>query len=278
MNTACLHSPAGRTGPASPRSLIAAPGHPFNEREDRMKLKIIAFASALLLTSRLLLTSSLTAQASPLCAGNNACSPTDNSVTQSTTNTNTNAPVAFGGAGGQGGQGGKGGDASAGAIAGAASSSKSISGAAAVGFNSNDNRSSAKQSQDQVQVQDQDQDQSVTYINPRAPVASATAAALATSSEACMGSSSIGGQGVGFGLSFGTTWENEDCKLRKGAGLLYATGNTKAAKEMLCANETYRAAFLAAKDPCAADAPAPVAAMGPQTPEIMGMSTPVPNP
>lgn len=186
MNTACLHCPAG---------------HPFHEREDRMKLKIIAYASALLLTS------SLTAQASPLCAGNNACSPTDNSVTQSTTNTNTNAPVAFGGAGGQGGQGGKGGDASAGAIAGAASSSKSISGAAAVGFNSNDNRSSAKQSQDQVQVQDQDQDQSVTYINPRAPVASATAAALATSSEACMGSSSIGGQGVGFGLSFGTTWE-----------------------------------------------------------------------
>lgn len=164
MNTACLHCPAG---------------HPFHEREDRMKLKIIAYASALLLTS------SLTAQASPLCAGNNACSPTDNSVTQSTTNSNTNAPVAFGGA---------------------------------------------------------------------------------------------GGQGVGFGLSFGTTWENEDCKLRKGAGLLYATGNTKAAKEMLCANETYRAAFLAAKEPCAADASAPVAAMGPQTPEIMGMSTPVPNP
>lgn len=265
MNTACLHCPAGRTGPASPRSPIAAPGHPFTPKHEESMKRLMMTALALLLTAP--------AYAGPLV---------DESVTQTTTNTNTNAPVAFGGAGGQGGQGGKGGDASAGAIAGAvsgaASSSKSISGAAAVGVNSNDNRSSAKQSQDQVQVQDQDQDQSVTYINPRAPVASATAAALATSSEACMGSSSIGGQGVGFGLSFGTTWENEDCKLRKGAGLLYATGNVKAAKEMLCANETYRAAFLAAKEPCAADAPAPVAAMGPQTPEIMGMSTPVPNP
>lgn len=224
----------------------------------------------LMMTTALALIVTGTAYAGPLV---------DESVTNTSTNTNTNAPVAIGGAGGQGGQGGKGGDASAGAIAGAASSSKSISGAAAVGFNSNDNRSSASAKQDQVQVQDQDQDQSVTYINPRAPVASATAAALATSSEACMGSSSIGGQGVGFGLSFGTTWENEDCKLRKGAGLLYATGNVKAAKEMLCGNETYRAAFLAAKEPCAVDAPpAPVAAMGPQTPEIMGMSAPVPNP
>jgi hypothetical protein len=192
------------------------------------------------------------------CNGNGSCGST-------TTHNTTNAPVANGGQGGTGigvGVGiGKGGNATSGA------SASSSSGA------------SSNQHQGQVQVQGQDQDQAVTWINPRAPVSTAQAAALATSPEACMGSSSIGGQGVGFGLSIGSTWENEDCKLRKGAGLLFAMGAKGAAKEMLCGHETYRAAFLAAGEPCTADkppAPPPVPVATKSAPEILGMSPLVP--
>ena len=194
------------------------------------------------------------------CIGSGSC-PT-------TTNNTTNAPVANGGAGGQGGQGGAGGagglGGSASAVAVAASSSASASSVKSENKNTNDNRSAANSNQGQLQgqLQGQEQGQTVTWVNPRAPVSTAAAAALATSSEACMGSSSIGGQGVGFGLSFGTTWENEDCKLRKQAGLLYAVGAPEAAKELLCTAPEIRAAYLAAGKPCAADVPTPQQVVG----------------
>lgn len=257
--------PSGRIRPAtSPAtSPVAVAGQPFTPSQEAPMKLTIAFASALLLTT------SLTARAgndngpANNCNGNGSCGTTN-------LTTITNAPVAHGGAGGQGGQGGKGGDASAAAIAGANSSSKA--GAIAVGINANDNRSSSNQSQGQ----DQDQAQSVTYINPRNPVSTASAAALATSSEACMGSSSIGGQGVGFGLSFGTTWENEDCKRRKQAGLLFAIGATDAAKEVLCGDPEIRSAYLAAGKPCSADKPAPAPAVVQEPPQIE-MNPVVPN-
>lgn len=62
-------------------------------------------------------------------------------------------------------------------------------------------------------------DQSVNFDAERIPVASAYTAALAASAEACMGSSSAAGQGIGFGVSFGTTWENEKCNARKDAAV-----------------------------------------------------------
>ena len=163
------------------------------------------------------------------CNGNNSC-PTNTTTTNNTTNaptanansTNVNVPTAYGG---EGGHGGKGGNASL--------------------------RSS-------IDV-DQDQSAIVNYSNVvRPPVSTAAAIALATSPEACMGSSSIGGQGVGFGISIGSTWENEDCKLRKGAGLLWAMGARSAAKEMLCADEAYRNAFKSGGEPCSADVPVAV--------------------
>lgn len=189
------------------------------------------------------------------CIGSGSC--------PSTSTTTTNAPVANGGAGG---------------TATSASSAASVAAAAVVSKNenNNDNRSAAHSNQGQLQgqLQGQEQGQSVTYINPRAPVSTAAAAALATSSEACMGSSSIGGQGVGFGLSFGTTWENEDCKLRKQAGLLFAVGAPEAAKELLCTAPEIRAAYLAANKPCAADVPTPQQVVGENQIE---MSPVVPN-
>ena len=74
-----------------------------------------------------------------------------------------------------------------------------------------------------------------------------------TLSETCMGSTSVGGAGAGFGITFGTTWKDEACvrrldsrELRSfGAGL---TPNDailfhSAAKERMCEDAKIRAAF-----------------------------------
>ena len=140
----------------------------------------------------------------------------------------------------------------------------------------------------QHQNQDQKQHQSIddsgnssnvyTNVNPRQPVSTATAAALTASPESCMGSSSIGGQGVGFGLSIGTTWENDACQARMDAKTLQALGYADAARARLCALESYRDAFAASGQPCGAPG-TPVAASPPQAQQaaVVESSTPVPN-
>lgn len=122
--------------------------------------------------------------------------------------------------------------------------------------NTNTSRSSSHASSDQSQGQSQDQGQSIVWENPRNPVSTAMAAALTASQETCAGSSSIGGQGVGFGLSLGTTWESESCNMRRNAALLNSIGNTGAAVELMCQDEGIRAAMKSAGTPCAADRPA----------------------
>lgn len=78
------------------------------------------------------------------------------------------------------------------------------------------------------------------------PVSSAYAPALTSSDDTCMGSSSVGGQGVGFGLSLGTTWEDEDCRRRKNARFFHNTGNTGVAITLMCEDdEVYNAVMVA---------------------------------
>ena len=53
----------------------------------------------------------------------------------------------------------------------------------------------------------------------------------------CMGSSSIGGAGVGFGISFGTSWESEECQLRETSRSFANMGMKEDAIAILCTSE-----------------------------------------
>ena len=74
-----------------------------------------------------------------------------------------------------------------------------------------------------------------------------------TLSETCMGSTSIGVAGAGFGISFGSTWKDDACVRRLDARELRSFGAGLspndailfhfAAKERMCADSEVRAAF-----------------------------------
>jgi len=188
-----------------------------------------------------------------------------NAQTGPITNTNVNTAV-----GGSGGQGGKGGEAESNATAkierGAvdidnhvysSNSNRNHNEANSNSESSSSSRSSAKQSQgqDQAQGQDQSQGQTIVWDNPRAPVNTAMAAALTASQETCAGSSSLGAQGVGFGVSIGSTWESDQCNMRRNAALLNAIGAKEASVELLCQDDKIRLAMKSGGTPCAADRP-----------------------
>ena len=71
-----------------------------------------------------------------------------------------------------------------------------------------------------------------------------------TLTETCMGSSTVGGAGVGFGVSLGTTWTDVDCVRRLNAREIASFGDKEAAKELLCINPDVAAAYAAAGRPC----------------------------
>ena len=71
--------------------------------------------------------------------------------------------------------------------------------------------------------------------------------------ETCMGSSSAGVAGQGFGISFGSTWNDANCNARLDAKLLAQLGATGAAFERLCDQAAIRNALARSGRPCAAD-------------------------
>lgn len=77
-------------------------------------------------------------------------------------------------------------------------------------------------------------------INFEAAASTAYAAALTASAGTCMGSSSVGGQGVGFGLSIGSTWQDDDCNRRRYSAILQSLGESEAAIQLLCLNKEVR--------------------------------------
>lgn len=89
-----------------------------------------------------------------------------------------------------------------------------------------------------------------TYQAPRIPVASAWAAPLTASNGTCMGSSSGGAQGAGFGFSIGSTWTDLGCDRRYNAQMLNQLGATKAAIALMCQDNTVKQAMQAAGTPC----------------------------
>lgn len=91
----------------------------------------------------------------------------------------------------------------------------------------------------------------VTYqAQQRDPVASAWAAPLTSGSNTCMGSSSGGAQGVTFGVSFGTTWQDDNCNARFDAQALNSLGLRQAAIARLCQRADNAKAIEAAGGKC----------------------------
>lgn len=84
---------------------------------------------------------------------------------------------------------------------------------------------------------------------------------LGSADDTCMGSSSGGGQGSGFGFSLGSTWTDENCKMLKNARELKSHGHHAAAKARLCMDEDNALAFELAGEPCPRALPSAQAAL-----------------
>ncbi len=71
----------------------------------------------------------------------------------------------------------------------------------------------------------------------------------------CMGGTSAGGSGTGFGLSFGTSWTDDECNTRETSRLFHSMGMAVDALAVLCSSAYASAApSCAGKDkPCHAD-------------------------
>jgi hypothetical protein len=140
-------------------------------------------------------------------------------------NRNTNANTAFGGQGGRGGTG--------------------------IGVGVGYSEGSAASSDNAVT-------NTVTHNYERA-ASSAFAAPLTSSNDTCMGSSSVGGSGVTFGFSFGTTWTDENCIMLKNAQLLHNLGHHAAAMARLCMDDKNKTALEATGNKCPVKKDAPQA-------------------
>lgn len=112
------------------------------------------------------------------------------------------------------------------------------------GSNSNSNANSGNNSAQSVTVQGDN------YDSPRIPVATAYAPNIAPTAV-CMGSSSAGAQGVTFGVSFGSSWTDDNCMLLEQVRTVSAVlGDRETAAEMMCEVKAYAAARERAGKPC----------------------------
>lgn len=134
--------------------------------------------------------------------------------------------------------------------------------------NTNNNQSNASS--------DQSQGQSVSISNPRDPVSTAVATQLVATEDTCMGSSSVGAQGVGFGVSIGTSWTDDNCKRLKNSGRLQALGYKDAATQLMCIDEEVRGAMKQAGTPCPDERVQE--AVLPQEERPQATMSPIPNP
>lgn len=90
----------------------------------------------------------------------------------------------------------------------------------------------------------------------RAAASTAYAPQLVAGSDTCMGSSSAGGQGIGFGFSLGTSWTDKNCVRLKQTRQLQSMGEGAAARELMCQDVDVWMAFAAAGTPCLSPKPA----------------------
>jgi hypothetical protein len=98
----------------------------------------------------------------------------------------------------------------------------------------------------------------VTSVYQPAP-ASSFAPPLVATPDTCMGSTSIGGQGMSFGFAVGTTWTDHNCERLKNSREIRQAGYKAAADALLCMNSEVRDAMKVAGTLCPQDV-APAAA------------------
>ncbi|MNK71138.1 hypothetical protein D3C87_905800 [compost metagenome] len=238
-----------------------------------MKKMIIAAAVALGMSG------AFAAQTNTGCQGN--CPSTGGDTINNTTNQGGtgyggNGGNGFGGAGGTGvgvGLGGAGGQG--GAVVGSGNSTSHATGGSVVGSgnsaatggsvknagnskntnrnnNRNDNNSNAT-SYGSVATTAQSTSLTVegdttNYHAPRIPVSTAYALNIMPTAS-CMGSSSVGAQGVGFGVSMGTSWTDTNCQmLEQIRTVAVVLGQKEVAQEMMMAVPAYADAVKRLQD------------------------------
>lgn len=158
-------------------------------------------------------------------------------------------------------------------------------GAATIASGAVQNTNSQSQSQSQSMANSGNSNVSVAYTNiqRQQPVATAYAAPLVAGVDTCMGSTSVGGQGITIGFSAATTWTDKNCTRLKNSRELNAMGLGDAACELLAMDREVgealrrtgrncgvmqRAAYVEAPPPppppvpCCAAPPPPVYAPG----------------
>lgn len=91
----------------------------------------------------------------------------------------------------------------------------------------------------------------------RSAASTAFAAPVIATEDTCMGSSSVGAQGMAFGLSLGTTWRDRNCQRLKNARELSTMGYDTAAVALLCVDVDVQRAMRRAGTPCPGSAVAP---------------------
>jgi hypothetical protein len=125
-----------------------------------------------------------------------------------------------------------------------------------------------------------------------------------TLTETCMGSTSLGGSGVGIGVTIGTTWHDQDCVRRLNAREIgQLIGDREAARAILCESASVKEAYDRIGRPCPgqpgytpemasvympqppAPAPPPTTTPAPPPPPVnpapiedKGSMAPIPNP
>ena len=152
--------------------------------------------------------------------------------------------TAQGGQGGQGGNGGQGGIGGQGGVGNGGAGGVGNGGVAnATGGTSNAAGGNANSSSGGGNSSVGNTSQNINFREERRPVNSAIAPALATGD--CMGSTSVGGSAAAISLSFGTTWRDSDCVMRKKVLLLSALDMKIASWQMACQDDAMGKAIRA---------------------------------
>ncbi|RJF92142.1 hypothetical protein [Noviherbaspirillum saxi] len=86
-------------------------------------------------------------------------------------------------------------------------------------------------------------DSHAVYEASRAVASTAFAPALTSSNDTCMGSISMGANAVSVGLSFGSTWTDNNCLMLKNAREMWNMGFKGAALARMCMDDLNRQAL-----------------------------------
>lgn len=101
------------------------------------------------------------------------------------------------------------------------------------------------------------------------------APALVSSNDTCMGSSSVGAAGVGFGVSLGTSWTDKNCVMLKNSRELYNMGMKSAAMARMCMDDDNKNALELTGYVCPQTAKAKDEAAKAEAQKVAATTTPV---